>query len=149
MSFLPRGEETIRFSENVQLMFSPAVHHCLFIIFSKEITVVDLEMQQAVGIIALERSASPFLQVLPCTQRDLLYCLHENGCVSVRVNHPLELPGNDSTLSPVGGAESREVRYVAHGHSEPLRISKSCQVYSGALCPVTEKQVCSAFHVLL
>ncbi len=109
--------------------------------FSKDITVVDLEMQQAIGMIALERSASPFHRLLPCTQRDILYCLHENGCVSVRVNQQQDLP---HPQSPIGGVESREVRYVAHGHSEPLRISKSCQVYSGALCPSTEKEVCES-----
>lgn len=96
-------------------------------------------MEQAVGMIALDRSASPFHSLLPCTQRDVLYCLHENGCVSVRVSQCLDMP--PTTLSPVGGGESRQVRYMVHGHSEPLRINKSCQVYSGALCPTTEKEV--------
>ncbi len=125
----------------MQLVFSPAVHHRLFIIFPKDITVLDLDMQQAIGMIALERNASPFHRLLPCTQRDILYCLHENGCVSVRVNQQLDL---QSPLSPMGGPGSREVKYVAHGHSEPLRISKSCQVYCGALCPSTEKEVCES-----
>ncbi len=102
---------------------------------------VDLEMRQAVGVIALDRTASPFRNLLPCTQRDILYCLHENGCVSVRVNQCLNLPSPQTTFSPVGGAESQEVRYITFGHSEPLRINKSCQVYSGALCPTTEKEV--------
>ena len=102
---------------------------------------MDTDMQQAIGVIALERSASPFSDILPCTQRDILYCLHENGCVSVRVNQPQDLSSSSSPSSPVGVSESREVRYVVHGHSEPLRISKSCQVYAGALCPTTEKEV--------
>ncbi len=141
LNCMSRGEETIQFTESAQLLFSPCVRHRLFIIFPKEITIVDLEMRQAVGVIALDRSASPFRSLLPCTQRDILYCLHENGCVSVRVHQCLDLPRPQTTLSPVGGAESREVRYVAHGHSEPLRINKSCQVYAGALCPITEKEV--------
>lgn len=25
------------------------------------------------------------MQVIPCAQRDALYCLHENGCITLRV----------------------------------------------------------------
>lgn len=38
-------------------------------------------------------------------------------------------------------AQPREVRYDLHGHSEPLRISKTCQVYTGGVCPTSEKRV--------
>ncbi|GAA6079381.1 WD repeat-containing protein 11, partial [Tachysurus ichikawai] len=31
------------------------------------------------------RCAFPSAQVIPCGQRDALYCLHENGCVTLRV----------------------------------------------------------------
>jgi hypothetical protein len=37
--------------------------------------------------------------------------------------------------------QPREVRYDLHGHSEPLRISKTCQVFTGAVCPTSEKRV--------
>ena len=37
--------------------------------------------------------------------------------------------------------QPREVRYELHGHSEPLRISKTCQVYAGGVCPTSEKRV--------
>ena len=37
--------------------------------------------------------------------------------------------------------QPREVRYELHGHSEPLRISKTCQVYTGGVCPISEKRV--------
>lgn len=53
---------------------------------------MDVEIKQTVGVIGVERNASPFLHLMPCRQRDLLYCLHENGCVSVRVQQPLHLP---------------------------------------------------------
>ena len=38
-------------------------------------------------------------------------------------------------------AQPREVRYDLHGHSEPLRISKTCHVYTGGVCPTSEKRV--------
>lgn len=34
-----------------------------------------------------------------------------------------------------------EIRYDLLGHSEALRISKTCQVFAGALCPSSETQV--------
>ena len=55
---------------------------------------MDVEIKQTVGVISVERNASPFLYLMPCCQRDLIYCLHENGCVSVRVQQPLQLPTN-------------------------------------------------------
>lgn len=33
----------------------------------------------------LSRCALPSMQVIPCAQRDALYCLHDNGCVTLRV----------------------------------------------------------------
>ena len=57
-----------------------------------QVVIMDIEIKQTVGVINLERNASPFLYLMPCRQRDLLYCLHENGCVSVRVQQSLQLP---------------------------------------------------------
>ena len=88
----PRGEETIPLSDYLQISFSPAHRHHLFIVAPREVIVMDLELKQAVGCISVERNASPLLRLLPCRQRDLLYCLHENGCVSVRVQQRVKLP---------------------------------------------------------
>ena len=100
---------------------------------------MDTEMNQTVGVVHSERNASPFQQIMPCQQRDVLYCLHENGCVSVRMQQPVSFP-TAVPVSPVN-AQYGEVRYDLHGHSETLRISKSCQVYAGALCPASETHV--------
>ena len=59
---------------------------------SLQVVIMDVEIKQTVGVVNIERNASPFLYLMPCRQRDLLYCLHENGCVSVRVQQPLQLP---------------------------------------------------------
>ena len=59
---------------------------------SLQVVIMDVEIKQTVGVVNIERNASPFLHLMPCRQRDLLYCLHENGCVSVRVQQPLQLP---------------------------------------------------------
>ena len=69
----------------------------------------------------------------------MLYCLHENGCISVRIHHKVSLP-NVLLTSPLQ-PQQHEIHYDLHGHSEALRISKTCQVFSGALCPSSELQV--------
>ena len=102
---------------------------------------MDTDIHQTVGVITLDRNASPFSRLLPCMQRDMIFCLHENGCVSVRVQKAVNPSSVDTPLSPVGQSDSREVKYAIHGLSEPLRISKSCHVFTGAVCPTTEKQV--------
>ena len=53
---------------------------------------MDVEIKQTVGVIHVERNASPFLYLMPCRQRDVIYCLHENGCVSVRAQQAHQLP---------------------------------------------------------
>ena len=126
-------------SDCLQLSFSRASRHRLFLLYPREVLILDTEMNQTVGIILAERNASPFQQIMPCKQRDILYCLHENGCVSVRMQQSVHLP-NVIPTSPLD-PQLHEVRYDLHGHSETLRISKTCQVYAGALCPSSETQL--------
>lgn len=120
-------------------MFSPASRHQLFLLYPREIVIIDTNMKQTVGVIHAERNSSPFHQIMPCQQRDVLYCLHENGCVSFRMQQSVTLPSSVPT-SPMN-FHHHEVSYDLHGHSETLRISKTCQVYAGAVCPSSEMQV--------
>lgn len=105
----------------------------------REIVILDTDLKQTVGVVSSERNSSPFHQILPCQQRDVLYCLHENGCVSVRMQQKTCLP-NVLPTSPMQ-PHYHEVHYDLHGHSEALRISKTCQVFAGALSPSSETQV--------
>ncbi len=127
-------------SDCIQVVFSPSCHHQLFLLYPRELIIMDSNTKQMVGLVHAERNSSPFQQILPCQQRDMLYCLHENGCVSVRMQQPVHLPSSIPT-SPGGALQHQEVCYDLHGHSETLRISKTCQVYAGALCPASETRV--------
>ena len=123
----------------LQIAFSRSYRHHLFIVYPREIVIMDIEIKQAVGSIHLERNNSAFHHVMPCSQRDVLYCLHENGCVSIRVQQSVQLPHKVPT-SPLE-SQVKGIQYDLHCHSEPLRISKTCQVYAGAFCRLTEKRV--------
>ena len=114
--------------------------HHLLVLYPKEILILDLNIMQAVGSIFLERNTSPFVQVSACRQRNIIYCLHENGCISVRSCQHKNLPDAVSP-SPLEVAEQLEVNYTIQALSEPLRTSRNCTVHELLVCPVTERRV--------
>lgn len=134
-----KNEDTLTLVDCLQISFSPAVRHHLFLLYPREILIIDAEIMQAVGSIFLERNATPFVNFRLCQQRDALYCLHENGSITLRIRSPIEFPKN-TILSPADFREYVDVSYDLHCQSEPFRISKSCVPYCLALCPTSELQ---------
>jgi hypothetical protein len=126
----------IPLSECLQAEFSPVQRNQVFLLFKRFIFLVDMEVLCTVGEIMLEKSTSPFVQVYACRQRDVLYVLHENGSVSVRVKNPLIVPSN-VPASP-GLSSIAECAYTSHAFSEPLRLSRSVQVAGMAINPCSE-----------
>ena len=66
--------------------------------------ILDMEINQAVCSFSLERNSPSFLHVIPCQQRDVLMCLHENGSVIMRVRrrvakNPYFVEPSDETTS--------------------------------------------------
>ncbi|KAI8499468.1 WD repeat-containing protein 11 [Branchiostoma belcheri] len=57
------GEDTVTLNECLQLMYLRSCRNHLLLVYSKELLILDLEIKQTVGIVAIERSGSPFLQV--------------------------------------------------------------------------------------
>ena len=133
-------EDNLSLIECLQVTFSPAVRHHLFLLFSREILILDTDVMQAVGSIFLERSFSPFVHFNLCRHRDALYCLHENGSVSFRVRSPVEFP-NNTALKQEDFRVDTSIYYDTHCISEPFRISKSCVPYTLAMCPTSETKV--------
>ncbi|XP_078587664.1 WD repeat-containing protein 11-like isoform X3 [Branchiostoma floridae x Branchiostoma japonicum] len=146
------GEDTVTLNECLQLMYLRSCRNHLLLVYSKELLILDLEIKQTVGIVAIERSGSPFLQVIACRQRDALLCLHENGSVTVRVRRkvvmgpfstPVDQIGNMASqqtgdLSPLG---EQDVTYELRCQSEALRITKHIRISGMAACPVNERSV--------
>jgi hypothetical protein len=131
-----RDDGVIPLSECLQAEFSPVQRNQVFLLFKRFIFLVDMEVLCTVGEIMLEKSTSPFVQVYACRQRDVLYVLHENGSVSVRVKNPLIVPSN-VPASP-GLSSIAECAYTSHAFSEPLRLSRSVQVAGMAINPCSE-----------
>ncbi|XP_065883318.1 WD repeat-containing protein 11-like isoform X2 [Dysidea avara] len=134
-----KTEENVPLVDCLQVSFVNSHRNHLLVLYPKEILILDLSIMQAVGSVFLERNTSPFLQVFTCKQRNILYCLHENGCVSVRSCQYQSLP--DSVSPSPSETEQLEVSYIVQAISEPLRISRISTVHELLVCPMSELKV--------
>uniref|UniRef100_A0A8C9DJU6 WD repeat domain 11 n=1 Tax=Prolemur simus TaxID=1328070 RepID=A0A8C9DJU6_PROSS len=109
----------------------------MLLLYPREILILDLEVNQTVGVIAIERTGVPFLQVIPCFQRDGLFCLHENGCITLRVRRSYSsiftTSNEEPDLDPV-----QELTYDLRSQCDAIRVTKTVRPFSMVCCPVNE-----------
>ncbi|KAK3585480.1 hypothetical protein CHS0354_003328 [Potamilus streckersoni] len=137
-------EETVTLNECIQLLYHQSCRHHMILLYAREVLILDLEINQTVGIISMERTGSPFLQIVSVCQRDVLFCLHENGGITARVRRKTNAV---NPLAPEGiGAfddgppsQSLDVMYDLRCQSDPIRMTCHCQVMAFACSPVSEK----------
>ncbi|XP_019864425.1 PREDICTED: WD repeat-containing protein 11-like isoform X2 [Amphimedon queenslandica] len=134
------NDDSLSLSDCLQVSFSPICRSHLFLLYSREVLIIDTDIMQAIGSIYLERVTAPFLQLFPCQQRDALYCLHENGSISFRVRQPVEFP-RTHTLTMADFRELIDVTYDLYYLTEPQRISKNIKPLAFSVCPTTELQL--------
>jgi len=144
-------EDTVSLNECIQLAYHAAVRHHLILLYPREILILDLDINQTVGIIPAERSGSPFTQVIALRERDVMMCLHENGSVSVRVrrrtNVTIQTPALEQVATFANSGEENstscllDVSYELRCQSDPLRITKNNRVLGFAVDPVHETRL--------
>ncbi|XP_047483248.1 WD repeat-containing protein 11-like [Penaeus chinensis] len=146
----PKSDDLSQLTECLQLAYHKTVRDQLLLLYSREILVLDLTINQTVGIVAIDRAMSPFCQVISCWQRDVLFCLHDSGSVSAHFRRRLlpvatspETDKDNTWHSDNGGAGENyyEVMYDRKCHSEPLRLNKQSRAIGMALDPVHEKHM--------
>ena len=142
--FFRTGEESVALSDCLQLAYLPSARHHLLALFPREVMILDMEINQAVCSFSLERNSPSFLQVIPCQQRDVLMCLHENGSVIMRVrrrveNNPYFIEPGDEASNDVN--TSVDILYENKCQSDPLRLSKSSRLFGFMCCPTSERKV--------
>ena len=141
--FFRAGEESVALSECLQLAYLPSSCHYLLALFPREVMILDMEINQAVCSFGLERNSPSFLQVIPCRQRDVLMCLHENGTIIMRVRRRVSQnpyfvdPGEDNSDTNA----SVDIIYENKCQSDPLRLSKSSRLHGFICCPTTEQKL--------
>ncbi|XP_063852322.1 WD repeat-containing protein 11-like isoform X2 [Scylla paramamosain] len=142
-----RGDEGSQLMECLQLAYHRTVRDQLLLLYAREILILDLTINQTVGIVAVDRAVSPFCQVLSCWRRDVLLCLHESGSVSAHFRRRLlPLLPTSPDESAGGGLDQQqqqyyEVMYDRKCHSEPLRLNRLSRPIGFTLDPVTERQI--------
>uniref|UniRef100_A0A3Q1CEZ5 WD repeat-containing protein 11 n=1 Tax=Amphiprion ocellaris TaxID=80972 RepID=A0A3Q1CEZ5_AMPOC len=126
--------EAVTLNDCLQLSYLPSKRNHMLLLYPREILILDLELSQTVGVVAIERSGVPFIQVIPCAQRDALYCLHENGCITLRVCR--------STAAPEEAADPeqsvQELVYDLRSQCDAIRVTKTVRPYRMVICPVNE-----------
>ncbi|XP_054019507.1 WD repeat-containing protein 11 [Dryobates pubescens] len=129
--------ESVTLNDCLQLSFLPSKRNYMLLLYPREILILDLEVNQTVGVIAIERTGVPFIQVIPCFQRDGLFCLHENGCITLRVRRSncsiTGTPSEEPDAEPV-----QELIYDLRSQCDAIRVTKTVRPFSMVCCPVNE-----------
>ena len=129
--------ESVTLNDCLQLSYLPSKRNYMLLLYPREILILDLEVNQTVGVIAIERTGVPFLQVIPCFQRDGLFCLHENGCITLRVRRSnysaTGIPNEEPDPDPV-----QELVYDLRSQCDAIRVTKTVRPFSMVCCPVNE-----------
>uniref|UniRef100_A0A672R4R6 WD repeat-containing protein 11 n=1 Tax=Sinocyclocheilus grahami TaxID=75366 RepID=A0A672R4R6_SINGR len=128
--------EAVTLNDCLQLSYLPSKRNHMLLLYPREILILDLELSQTVGVVAIERSGVPFIQVIPCAQRDALYCLHENGCVTLRVCRSTTPSPNETVNDPEQNLQ--ELVYDLRSQCDAIRVTKTVRPYRVVICPVNE-----------
>ncbi|MBN3298986.1 WDR11 protein, partial [Amia calva] len=131
---------SVTLNDCLQLAYLPCKRNHMLLLYPREILVLDLEVSQTVGVVAIERTGVPFIQVAPCTQRDALFCLHENGCISLRIcrSSSCSLPPPPPTVPADPEQSVQELVYDLRSQCDAIRVTKTVRPFSMALCPSSE-----------
>ncbi|XP_028681437.2 WD repeat-containing protein 11 [Erpetoichthys calabaricus] len=124
--------ESVTLNDCLQLSYMPSKRNHMLLLYPREILILDLEVNQTVGVVAIERTGVPFIQVIPCRQRDALFCLHENGCITLRVRR------STCALSEESEQNVQDLAYDLRCQCDAIRVTKTVRPYSMACCPVGE-----------
>ncbi|KAM8852869.1 WD repeat-containing protein 11 isoform 2-T2 [Synchiropus picturatus] len=128
--------EAVTLNDCLQLSYLPSKRNHMLLLYPREILILDLELSQTVGVVAIERSGVPFTQVIPCAQRDALYCLHENGCITLRVCRSTSAP--EESADPEQSVQ--ELVYDLRSQCDAIRVTKTVRPYRMVICPVNENK---------
>lgn len=131
----------------IQMEYHKSVRNQLFLVFSRDIYLIDISIETIITVIPIERNFSRLIKIFSCSLRNAFYALHENGNLSFRLyqkkvirdNLPLT---NDSNDIAIGGGENfLNVGYVNLCHSEPIRLTKQNKIHGFSMSPFDETRV--------
>ncbi len=144
-----------------QIFFHQCARNHMILVYPREVLVLDLDIGQTVGMVALDRSSSPIVHLSQCSLRDVFYILLDNGVVSMRVRKSLYtvactpyLMSRSSSVNSVSNTPSvnndsssdifnqlTEIHYDQRSISDPVRLAKNAKILKFAVDPVTQNRL--------
>lgn len=139
-------DDGVTLNECLQLSYHRSYRHHLLLLYPREVLILDLEINQTVGIVSSDHNGSPMMQLYSCWQRDVFFILHENGSISFRLRHRGHMVMAAATPAEAGdyansNDASLEVTYDLHCQSDALRLTKHGKIIGMAICPISETKV--------
>ncbi|KAH9517429.1 WD repeat-containing protein 11 [Dermatophagoides farinae] len=133
----------------LQIEFHKAVRNQIFLVFSRDIYLIDLSMEMIITTIPIERNFSRLNKIFSCGLRNAFYALHENGNVSFRlyqkkiIRDNLSINHNNQHRSDELGNQANflNIGYVNLCYSEPIRLTKQNKIFGYSLSPFDETKV--------
>ncbi|RZF44986.1 hypothetical protein LSTR_LSTR001947 [Laodelphax striatellus] len=146
----PRPEDAMTVSECLQLVYHRSQRDHILLLYPRDILMVDLHINQTVGVISIEKAMSPLVQIISTRQRDVIYCLHESGSVSVKVRRkgahapylPSPMDAPTESLASLDAAPNSSETFMGYDHkcqSEVIRQIKGSRVL-GMTCDLLSER---------
>ncbi|OQR67106.1 WD repeat-containing protein 11-like [Tropilaelaps mercedesae] len=132
------------------VLHDPAYRDQLLLVFPRHVIVVDLIIQQAIGMAVIERSLAGVFAVRVCRLTGRLVCLHDSGVITVRQRRPFALPQGADDLkglhcSVSGGSDgSRSVNGTDSTSLPPLAPTWQYQSARSAQFDVHYETLCTS-----
>lgn len=115
-----------------QVIYSKNQRNQVAVASSRVVTIIDLNLNEILVTIPLERSLANLIDVWPCEQRNALYTLHKSACVILR-SYQKRLFFDDSR-----GTHLLEPSYKSLASSNCLKLPKNVSVAGFAVSPIEE-----------
>lgn len=117
------------------ISYHNSIANQVFVVFSREILLIDLSLECILCSVAIERNCTNILRVHSCWQRTVLVTIHESGNVAYRLLQK-HINKNEDTEFSVS-----QLNYLTIGQSDSLRLMKQIKIFGGCVSPLDETKV--------
>ncbi|RWS04712.1 WD repeat-containing protein 11-like protein [Dinothrombium tinctorium] len=118
-----------------KIVFNQCTRNQVFLLCPREILLIDLDFVQILTVVNIERNCSNFVDMYSCFNRNMIYCLHDNGTISSRL-----LQKKKKREEHIG-SDLMEISYSTLCLSDGVRLTKNHKIVGFSVCPISEINV--------
>ncbi len=122
-------------NEYIQVSYHRSVRNQVFVVFSREILLIDLSIESIICSVPLERNCSNIISVYSCHNRNAFYVCHEFGTVSLRLFQKQMVTDSSE------GTSSLNIGYINLCQSDGLRLTKQNKIFGYSVSKLDETKV--------